>query len=327
MPLANAIAFPGLINSHDHLEFDVYEQLDGGPYRDYIDWAQDVRRRHAQRIRVLEALPRKVRIRAGIARNLLCGVTTVAHHGVDAEYTGASITVVEGTRTIHSPRMEGRRGLLVPDRRPVVVHVGEGTNDASRHEIDTFTRWNVWRKTLIGVHAIAMSADQAARFAAIVWCPASNEFLYGRTAAISELKRRTAILFGTDATLTGPWNVWTHIRRARELNELSDSELIEALTTTAARMWSLGNRGSLGVGAVADIVVAEKRHKDYVESFFSVDPEDILLVLKRGRVVLCDASLRSHVVPDTVPFSAIVNGRQKFTAEDCSEPLHHSGRL
>jgi cytosine/adenosine deaminase-related metal-dependent hydrolase len=321
IPLANAIAFPGLINSHDHLEFDVYEQLDGGPYRDYLHWAQEIKRRHAERINVLEALPRAVRIRAGIAKNLLCGVTTVAHHGVHAEYTGSSMTVVAGTRTIHSPRMEGRRGLLVPDRRPVVVHIGEGTDDQSMQEIDAFTRWNVWRKTLIGVHGIAMRADQAPRFAAIVWCPVSNEFLYGKTAAISELKHRTAILFGTDATLSGPWSIWTHIRRARALNQLSDKELIDALTATAARTWRLSNNGRLEPGAAADVVVAEKRFKDSIEAFFAVEPENILLVIKHGRVVLCDASLRSYVVPETVPFTTTVNGRQKFTAEDCGASL------
>ena len=126
--------------------------------------------------------------------------------------------------------------MLVPERRLVVAHVGEGVGIEAEREIDTFIRWNVWRKKLIGVHAIAMRADQAERFAGLVWCPVSNEFLFGCTAPIARLKKHAAILFGTDSTLTAPWNIWDHLRRAREHGALTDEELIAALTTNAARV-------------------------------------------------------------------------------------------
>ena len=110
----HALAFPGLINSHDHLEFDNYEQFEGGPYRDYVEWAAQVRRRYASRIAELEKVPRQARVRSGIARNLLSGVTSVAHHGSPVECVDAPIEVIAGTRSVHSPRLEDIRGLIIP---------------------------------------------------------------------------------------------------------------------------------------------------------------------------------------------------------------------
>src|SRR4029078_13530068 len=155
------------------------------------------------------------------------------------------------TRMIHSPRLGNLRGMLVPDRRTVVAHIGEGTNKESAAEIDNFLRWNVWGKRLVGVHAIMMRPDQAKRFDAVIWCPMSNEFLFSQTAPVARLKAHTTILLGTDSTLTGPWSIWDHIRRARELGDLTDEEWIAALTTNAARIWNIQTKG--------DMVVARKK--------------------------------------------------------------------
>jgi SAM-dependent methyltransferase len=311
-----AVAFPGLINSHDHLEFDCYEQLDGGPYRDYVEWGKTIHQKHASVIAAVEAVPRALRVRAGIAKNLLCGVTSVAHHGTGPKCDGGPIQVINGTRCVHSPRLGRLREMLIPERRAVVAHVGEGVGFDAEREIDAFVRWNVWRKQLIGVHAIAMRGDQAERFAAVVWCPVSNEFLFGCTAPVPQLKERTTILFGTDSTLTASWNIWDHLRRARELGFLTDDELIGALTANASRVWNLPNRGYIAPGAVADVVVARRRRGDQREAFFAINPEDILLVMKNGNIILLDSSLCSQVHLDVPLFNVIVNGAEKLTAEN-----------
>ena len=314
-----ALAFPGLINSHDHLEFDCYGQLDGGPYRDYIEWGKTIHRKHASVIAAVEAVPRALRIRAGIAKNLLCGVTSVAHHGTDPECDGAPIQVINGTRSVHSPRLGRLREMLLPERRAVVAHVGEGVDVDAEREIDALIRWNIWQKRLIGVHAIAMRTDQAERFAAVVWCPVSNEFLFGCTAPVAQLKQHTAILFGTDSTLTASWNIWEHLRRARELGPLTVDELIAAVTTDAARLWNLSNRGYIGPGALADIVIARKRRDDQYEAFFAANPEDILLVMKNGVIILLDPSLRSQADLDAPLYPMVVNGVEKLTVENYAE--------
>jgi cytosine/adenosine deaminase-related metal-dependent hydrolase len=209
--------------------------------------------------------------------------------------------------------------MLFPGKRPLVAHVGEGIGLDAENEIDSFIRRNVWRRRMIGVHAVAMRADQARRFAALVWCPVSNEHLFGRTAPVDMLKEHAAILFGTDSTLTASWNIWEHLRRARALGLLSDDELIAAVSANAANVWKLNGRGRILSGAVADIVIARKRSADQCDAFFAINPEDILLVIANGVVVLLDASLRASIPTARNLFPTIVNGVEKLTMEDCSE--------
>ena len=311
-----ALAFPGLINSHDHLEFNCYQQFSGGPYRDYLEWGHAIHSRYGAQIQAVEAVPRLLRIRAGIAKNILCGVTSIAHHGDDPQYPRPPIHIIDGIKSIHSPRLGGIRAMLVPRSGIVAVHVGEGVGIEAEREIDSFIRWNVWRREMVGVHAIVMRADQAKRFEAVVWCPVSNEHLFGRTAPVAMLKKNVPILFGTDSTLTAPWNIWEHLRRARQLGLLSDDELIAALTESAAKVWRLPGRGEIAAGAVADIVVARKRHANQHDAFFAINPEDVLIVVANGAVVLADASLRVGV---PALFPIVVNGVEKLTIENYGE--------
>jgi cytosine/adenosine deaminase-related metal-dependent hydrolase len=316
--LDEAIVFPGLTNSHDHLEFNVYPSLGHERYGDYVDWGHDIHRRDATVIAALERIPHRTRLRWGALKNLLCGVTTVAHHGsARDDLTELPIDTVVAT-SIHSVGLDRRWAwkLNAPiARSPYVFHLGEGTSLFAKREIDELLRWNLFRRPLIAVHAIAMRAEQASHFRAIVWCPVSNESLYGVTADIASLKPVAPVLFGTDSTLTADWNVWNHLRRARALGDLDDPELFAAVTRSAAVVWGRAKTGSVAPGQNADLVVARKKAKGPYDAFFAVEPQDILLVLRRGQVVLHDASLGLPV--GRGPLSMVgLGGSEKWVAED-----------
>jgi cytosine/adenosine deaminase-related metal-dependent hydrolase len=324
----DAIAFPGLTNSHDHLEFNLHPPLGHARYADYREWGDDIHRRDGALIASLQRVPKAVRLRWGALKNLLCGVTTVAHHGARGDDPRSlPVRTAHGT-AIHSVggaphwrlRLNAPLGPL-----PCVVHVGEGTSVEAHREIDALLRWNLLRKPLVGVHAIAMRPAQAARFRAVVWCPVSNEFLYGATADVSALKRSTTILFGTDSTLTADWNLWHHLRRARALGALDDRELFAALTHAAAVVWGRGHDGRLATGNAADVVIARRKARDSWDAFFAVDPEDILVVLRAGEPVLCDASVEGVRVRG--PWSSLRLGAStKRVAEDVPDLLAHLER-
>ena len=59
-----------------------------------------------------------------------------------------------------------------------------------------------------------------------------------------------------------------------------------------------------------------RRHTDQREAFFATNPEDILLVMKNGDVVLLDASLRGQCAAEANLFPLVVNGVEKFTADN-----------
>ncbi|HXX69476.1 MAG TPA: hypothetical protein VEK07_19995 [Polyangiaceae bacterium] len=314
----DAIAFPGLVNSHDHLEFNLYPALGHRRYEHYLEWGRDIHERDHELISVLERVPRAERLRWGALKNLLCGVTTVAHHGDHHDdLSHLRIATAPGT-SIHSvrcaPRWRLRINAPIP-ATPYVFHVGEGTSAEARAEIDELIRWNLLRRPLVGVHAIAMTPSQARHFRAVVWCPVSNEFLYGATADVALLKSTTTILLGSDATLTADWNFWNHLRRARSIGLLDDRELFEAVTRRGALAWRRAEGGAVAPGMDADLVVARKRTGEGFEAFFHVQPEDILLVMRAGRILLYDAVFEADL-PEG-PFSAIRLGQsEKRVAED-----------
>jgi hypothetical protein len=78
-----AWVLPGLINAHDHLELNHYgTQVGSAPYRNVMEWVDDMRPRlHADAgLAAGRARPLAARIFAGGLKNLLSGVTLVAHH-------------------------------------------------------------------------------------------------------------------------------------------------------------------------------------------------------------------------------------------------------
>jgi imidazolonepropionase-like amidohydrolase len=119
------------------------------------------------------------------------------------------------------------------------------------------------------------------------------------TAKVNHLKKFTQILFGTDSTLTGSWNIWNHIRTARKTQMLTDEELYQSLTIKAAAIWQL-NTGSIQEGLDADLVVAKaKNYSTSLASFYDTKPEDILLVIHQGKIRLFAESIY-HQISDSI---------------------------
>jgi hypothetical protein len=152
-----------------------------------------------------------------------------------------------------------------------------------------------------------MDEIQSKGFRALVWCPASNYFLLNTTARIHQLKSHLPILFGTDSTLTSSWDAWEHIRLARQLEMLTDEELLDSLTCQAAATWGI-KTGSIIPGLEADLVVSR------APDFFDTTPEDILLVIHKGRIKLFDASL--DIRPQKEFSKIFVGERYKYVLGD-----------
>ena len=314
--VGGAMVFPGLVNSHDHLEFDLYPPLGHGPYPDFLAWGEDIHRRDAQTIGRVESVPRAARVRWGVLKNLLAGVTAVADHGGTAAARAIwPLRLLPGT-SIHSVALDRgwRRRLWAPwHRPPFVAHVAEGVSAAAARDADGLVRWNVFGRDLFAVHGIAMTPAQARRFRAVIWCPLSNEFLYGASADIRALKQRAAILFGTDSTLSGPWSFWDHLRRARAIGALDDASLFAAVTDEASRLWEGRPARRIAAGAVADLVVARRGDGASWDAFYACEPGDIRLVLRAGAPVLADDAVGVGVAAGS---RITVGGRPKTVAMD-----------
>jgi cytosine/adenosine deaminase-related metal-dependent hydrolase len=302
----DAIAFPGLINSHDHLDFNLFSRLGNSIYKSYAEWGSDIHRHNRESISPVLNIPRHLRTQWGIYKNLLNGITTVVNHGPELEIREVLISVCQETHSFHS--LSGEKGwrlkLLNPFKQtqPVVIHIGEGTTAAAAAEIGKLVKWNILKRQIIAIHGIAMHEKEAPLFRALVWCPDSNCFLYNKTAAIDRLKHKIQVVFGTDSTLTASWNLWEQLRLARDLKLTADEELWEMLTHTPAGLWNLEGCGSIAKGQRADITIARpsSRLKGW-DVIYALNPENILLVVHKGNIRLFDQSLYDQLARFSLP--------------------------
>ncbi len=291
----DAIAIPGLINSHDHLDFNCFSVLGNRKYDHYTEWGKHIHEAHKENIREILRVPKKLRAAWGMYKNLLAGVTTVVNHGSRLDIENPLIDIFQDTQNLHSVEFEKNWKWKLNNpmhvRKDVVIHTGEGTGKRSADEIDLLIKYNLLGRKLIGVHGVSMSPEQARYFKALIWCPESNKTLLDQHARIKDLKSGTTIVFGSDSTLTGSWNIWKHIRLARTLQQVTDDELFGMITRVPSGLWNV-NKGVLQPKKDADIVVLNMKNKSSgIGDVFNANPEDILLIVHKGQIRLFDKSL------------------------------------
>ncbi len=295
----DAIAFPGLINSHDHLDFNCFSILNKHTYNNYTEWGRDIHKIYKKEINEVLKIPVTLRAAWGMYKNLLAGVTTVVNHGPVLNINEPLITVRQEFQCLHSVKFEHfwqwkLNNPFLKDRE-CVIHTGEGTDTQSSDEIDTLLRWNLWKRKLIGIHGVAMNPEQAKRFHGLVWCPESNRVLLNKDANIAGFKNYTRIVLGTDSTLSGNWNIWHHLRSARSTNQVSDVELFEIVSRSPSKLWNCHN-GEIRHGRKADIVIAKRKNNQTVwDGFYNTNPEDILMVMHKGKIRLIDSDYFLHL--------------------------------
>lgn len=286
--LDGALVLPGFINSHDHLDFNFFPQLGKGGYENYRQWGPDIHQEHKELIVQVKNVPLSLRIAWGQYRNLLNGFTSVVNHGVPLSTSDGPGHVYQDVESLHSPGFEPgwQWKLNNPFRlgRTVVMHAGEGIDEMALDEVGELIRHNYFRRPVVAVHGVAMNSSQARHFKGLVWCPGSNYFLFGKTAPVAELFDYTNIVFGTDSTLTAPWNAWIHFRQA--LDSVSEKTLFQMLTSGAATLWNFKDRGVMAEGKLADLLIVDGK-----PDLFHHNPHDILGVISEGKFQMADYRL------------------------------------
>ncbi|MGE5245797.1 MAG: amidohydrolase family protein [Betaproteobacteria bacterium] len=305
-----SFVLPGLINAHDHLELNHYGPLKGrNRYDNASAWIADLTPRLAAdaSIRANLAFPLASRLFVGGLKNLLAGVTTVAHHNPRYAEIGVRfpVRVVRRYGWAHSFHLEGRAagargepaGLVAaryretPRDAPFIVHLAEGVDGAAAAELDRLDALGCLADNTVLVHGIALDPDGwrrvVSRSASLVWCPASNAFLFGRTlnarVFLDERGAEGRLCLGTDSRLTGSPDLLHEMRAAAALGDATPAELLRMVTTAAAGILRLPDAGRLAPGARADLVVVEPTHPKAADALLSASRRDLALVAVGGR--------------------------------------------
>jgi len=238
---------PGLINAHDHLEFNLFPQLGRGPYPNAGEWARDIYHPDRSPIREQLRVPEPVRLWWGALKNLLSGVTTVCHHNpYEREVFGADfpVRVVRRFAWAHSLGFEpdlAARFRQAPVSYPFLVHCAEGVDAAARREVQALDACGALDQRTAIVHGVGLTGAGLAvmrrRGASLVWCPTSNLAMLGRTVSRAVLRSGIPMALATDSALSAPVDLLDELAVARKY--LPPARLYEMVTSAPARILRL----------------------------------------------------------------------------------------
>jgi len=314
------LILPGLVNAHDHLDFDLFPRLGDGPWESAAEWACDIHRRFEERIGEILAIPLRDRLIWGGLRNLLSGVTTVCHHNPSHRVFGERfpVRVVRAfawAHSLHFTRDLQHRHQCCPSSRPFVFHAGEAVNGVGAREMETLARLGLFAANSVMVHAVGMNSEMLslaqARGCSLVWCPSSNLFILGRTLSREVLESDLPVALGTDSTLTAEGDMFDELHVARKVSGLSDARLYRMVTAVPARVLRLEHgEGAIQRGGVADFLLFRDRGLTPARTLLSDMPEAVFV---GGRPQMLSADLLaawSSALPQLARFHPLtITGR------------------
>ena len=236
------LLLPGLINAHDHLEFNSFPHLGRrGAYKDMYEWTAEMKEQiNSRRIRECTSIPMEDRLRIGGFKNLISGVTTVAHHNpYHACFDHAfPIRVVQAYGWSHSLGLDpkARDSFRRTDPNiPWIIHAAEGVSRRAQQEIDQLEQRGMLKPNTVLVHCLGAVPAQhqllADKKVGVVSCPVSNLYLYGQTLDFARLPTNLKVALGSDSAGTASSGLLEDLQMLRKLVEWPD-EMIWATVTT-----------------------------------------------------------------------------------------------
>jgi cytosine/adenosine deaminase-related metal-dependent hydrolase len=313
---------PGLINAHDHLQLNSLPCLEfGSHYRNVRQWIDDIntRRRCDPAFEASVAVAREARLAVGGVKNLLSGVTTVAHHDplysflsnphfptkVVTEYGWSHSLYIDGEEKVRSAYQN------TPRDWPWIIHAAEGLDEEAAMEFDRLEALGCLGSNTLIVHGVAIDHEQRRRLeragAGLIWCPSSNLSLFGKTADLGNLIARGRVALGSDSRLSGARDLLGELRIAAEIGKLDDPTLEFLVTINSARLLRLSDRGVLKPGARADILILPAG-----KQLAAAKRADIRLVLLDGLVRYGDKEYADRVAPASHWVEIRVDGTSKI---------------
>jgi hypothetical protein len=258
-------------------------------------------------------------MRWGGLRNLLSGVTWVAHHDRPHRVLGESafpVRVVRNYVQLTSVRHGRPRELLQGAKRRDVffIHVAEGTDADAASELARLDAMGGLEKRTVLVHGTALNASDRRRVndagAAVVLCPCSNQFLLGAWPSLENLDRWA---LGTDSTLTGSAHLLDELRVARDHLACSPSDLVGAVTHRAATILRLPlGAGRIAVGAPACLVALRTEAPDPTTAMLEARPRDLSAVMVEGSLRVAHPDLAVSAAASSLQGTVFVEGERRL---------------
>ncbi|MBX3183524.1 MAG: amidohydrolase family protein [Polyangiaceae bacterium] len=215
------------------------------------------------------------------------------------------------------------------DTHAYLIHVGEGVDSAAHNEWNTLNTVTEPDGCLMSyqtaiTHGTAFTAAEFTAMATadmkLIWSPASNLALYGRTTDIpTALSAGVTVALGPDWSMGGSQNLLDELRVAFLYSRdhwggtLSSEELVRMVTVNAAQVLGLERViGRVERGFKADLVVIGGSAEAPFDSVVAATPREVRLVMVGGKVLFGDDQLTA-AAPDAFDCESFdACGRSKF---------------
>lgn len=263
---ANGYVLPGLIDLHNHVLFNIFDEDDWAPTQTYMNhnqWPQNAD--YGLVVDAKQALNGEGNdtydlgcemLKYGEMKALIAGTTSMqGSPGTGKSCFGSMIRSIDTqndlpeekvqTATIF-PSNDAADGVCANfadgDTTAYVIHVGEGVDETSRSEFDDLETIGaddgclIDEKTTI-IHGTAFTQDEIDTMAAagmsLVWSPKSNVFLYGGGTDLSKTTDIPAMVaaginisIGPDWSLGGSVNMLDELRYADFVDEQEFGDIL-----------------------------------------------------------------------------------------------------
>ncbi|MGN6481949.1 amidohydrolase family protein [Luteibacter sp.] len=340
--LREHIVMPALINAHEHLQVNGVPPLPGGTvFPNSYAWIEAFQAHFAHPdVQAALAVPKALRMRHGALKNLLAGTTCVVHHdpwheALDADdfpvalLRGHGWSYAVGGPAFGPPVRASY--LATPADTPWIIHLAEGSDATARGELDALDAMGCLGSNSILVPGVGLGADGMARVvargAAVVWCPASNRNLLGTTLDPRPLAAAGRLALGSDSRLSGARDLLDELCGVRERDELDAASLLGLVTSDAARIFRLKDRGTLDPGAHADFLVcrgsalARDTSHPTANILDTLRRADLRAVIRAGRPCIADPDFADWFAATGVDTVAVtLDGRPKLVAASLADP-------
>lgn len=255
--------FPGLINAHDHLELNHYPR---SKFREVYDnahqWGEDMNARlNSEPYKSLRAYPLWDKLFIGGLKNLLCGATTVVHHGPPHKPMyrhDFPVRVLKNYGWVHSLHFSTEAKIVESYRKtpkgwPWFIHLAEGTDEVAASEYQHLKALGCVGPNTVIVHGVGMTeediAHAAPRVRGLVWCPTTNAYLLDKTT--SKTAWGNKLIVGSDSRLTAEGDWLGEMRSTIYHGNMDNVDLFHFMRHPAALL-NIQHTGSLEADSYAD---------------------------------------------------------------------------
>ena len=330
------VVSPGLINAHDHINFENNPGLNpdtGERYEQRNDWRKGLNGHTKakigsyangnqiawQELRYLMGGATST-VGEGSANGLLRNLTSTNRNqalmqpAVDfdtfplGDSDGTQLASTCAYPSIASP-------IAIATEPAYLPHVSEGIDDYAHNEFTCLSSNAGGAHDLVlpqaaFIHSIGLQAVDYATMAAagthMVWSTRTNVSLYGDTARAQIAARLgVKIALGTDWTVSGSMNMLRELRCADTLNKsydgnyFTDHDLWTMATANGALVTATDDAiGSIQPGLYADLAIFDGKTNGLYRAVIDANPDDVVLVMRAGKPIYGDKSI-IDLVPTT----------------------------